>query len=151
MWQCDPNSTTAPNNEFAANPSTRAQSSFAMIKDKPAIYLADGDPNTVNILRNLLAKYDVAIKSFKDGGSLLNQPFDEAACLLIEVDLPDANGVEILERLNAKCINVPTIVIATSSDVPTAVRAMRAKAVDFIEKPFVEGLLLKRLKQILKL
>ena len=147
MWQSDPNLNT----EFAANPGTQARSSIAMIKNKPEIYLADGDPNTFNILQNLLAKYDVSIKPFNNGNSLLSQTFDGVGCLLIEVDLPDINGVEVLERLNAKCIRVPTIVIATGSDVPTAVRAMRAKAVDFIEKPFAEGLLLKRLKQILKL
>jgi FixJ family two-component response regulator len=123
------------------------------IQDTPMqVLIADSDNSVCESLKNLLTSLDnISVTCFGDAQSLLSYSFsDDVACLVAEVDLPDINGVEVLEQLNSRGIKIPTIILAACSDVPTAVRAMQAKAVDFIEKPFVEGLMLKRIKQILQ-
>jgi two-component system response regulator FixJ len=69
------------------------------------------------------------------------------ACLVTDLRMPDMSGVELLERLNAKGILVPAVVITGHGDVPMAVAAMKAGAVDFIEKPFEDEVLVEAIKR----
>lgn len=64
------------------------------------------------------------------------------ACLITDLRMPDMSGVDLLRRLNEESAMLPTIVITGHGDVPMAVEAMRAGAVDFIEKPFEDEVLL---------
>lgn len=69
------------------------------------------------------------------------------ACLVTDMRMPDMSGVELLERLKARGDAVPTIVITGQGDVPTAVAAMKTGAVDFIEKPFEDQILIDAIKR----
>ncbi len=60
----------------------------------------------------------------------------ERACLITDLRMPDLTGVELLLRMRGSSIAIPTIVITGHGDVPMAVQAMKAGALDFIEKPF---------------
>jgi len=71
------------------------------------------------------------------------------ACLITEVVLPGIDGLELIKKLAQLNKQIPTIILTQHNDVSMAVRAMRAGAMDFIEKPFVEPMLLDRLMQIL--
>ena len=144
------NPKTEPNRDEASLASISSANKLQEIPVK--VLVADSDTNVCDSLRNLLSSLEnVSVECFCDAQSLLDYKFDtDVACLVAEVDLPDISGVEVLEQLNDRGIYIPTIILAACSDVPTAVRAMQAKAVDFIEKPFVEGLMLKRIKQILQ-
>ncbi len=73
-----------------------------------------------------------------------------AACLIVEVNLPNMDGIELLEHINNLGIRLPTIVLSTDSDVSEAVRAMQAKAIDFIEKPFIEKTLIERVLNVIQ-
>ncbi|EKF17584.1 response regulator FixJ [Nitratireductor pacificus] len=64
------------------------------------------------------------------------------ACLITDLRMPDLNGVELLRRLRDAGQMLPAIVISGHGDVPMAVEAMKAGALDFIEKPFAEDVLL---------
>ncbi|GIL01313.1 MAG: DNA-binding response regulator [Alphaproteobacteria bacterium] len=64
------------------------------------------------------------------------------ACLITDLRMPDMSGVELLRRLRAAGAKVPAIVITGHGDVPMAVEAMKAGALDFIEKPFEDEVLL---------
>jgi two-component system, LuxR family, response regulator FixJ len=65
-----------------------------------------------------------------------------AGCALLDIRMPDMDGFEVQARLNDLKFRVPIIVITAQGDVPTAVRAMKAGAVDFIEKPYNDEVLI---------
>jgi two-component system response regulator FixJ len=69
------------------------------------------------------------------------------ACLITDLKMPDISGVELLENMNRRGILVPTVVITGHGDVPMAVAAMKAGAVDFIEKPFADEVLIDAVKR----
>jgi two-component system response regulator FixJ len=69
------------------------------------------------------------------------------ACLITDLKMPDISGVELLENMNGRGILVPTVVITGHGDVPMAVAAMKAGAVDFIEKPFADEVLIDAVKR----
>ena len=69
------------------------------------------------------------------------------ACLITDLKMPDMSGVELLEKLNDMGVNMPTIVITGHGDVAMAVAAMKAGAVDFIEKPFADDVLIDAVKR----
>jgi len=69
------------------------------------------------------------------------------ACLVTDLRMPDMSGVELLERLNQHNGMIPTVVITGHGDVPMAVAAMKAGAVDFIEKPFEDEVLVEAIKK----
>lgn len=69
------------------------------------------------------------------------------ACLVTDLRMPDMSGVELLERLNQQNGMIPAVVITGHGDVPMAVAAMKAGAVDFIEKPFEDEVLVDAIKK----
>jgi two-component system response regulator FixJ len=69
------------------------------------------------------------------------------ACLGTDLGMTDMNGVELLERLNEMGAMMPSIVVTGRGDVPMAVAAMRAGAIDFIEKPFEDDVLVDAIKR----
>ena len=60
--------------------------------------------------------------------------------------MPDLTGIELLQRLKAKSITLPVIVITGHGDIPLAVEAMKSGAIDFIEKPFAEEAILRAVR-----
>jgi len=71
-------------------------------------------------------------------------------CLLIDVRMPGRSGLELQEELIAQKAQIPTIITTAHADVPMAVRAMKAGAFDFLEKPINEELLLERVRQAIE-
>ncbi len=65
------------------------------------------------------------------------------ACLLTDLRMPDMSGIDLLRKLRELGIVLPTVVISGHGDIPMAVQAMKAGALDFIEKPFDDSVLLK--------
>lgn len=119
---------------------------------QPIIYLVDHDENALASLSSLLAPLNATILCFTSAEGLLRHPgVSHASCMLIEAHLQEirAGGIDLLEQLVSQGHHIPTIILASMGDIPTAVRAMQASAIDFIEKPYVEHLLVKEIKTIL--
>ena len=103
---------------------------------QPVIFVVDDDDSIRGAIMAVLENDGRAVAGFASGEAFLAafRP-DDAACLLIDAALPGISGIDLLEQLRAAGHAVPAIVITGQSDVPMAVRAMKAGASDFIEKP----------------
>ena len=103
---------------------------------QPMIFVVDDDDDVRGVIMEVLQSDGRAVAGFPSGEAFLAafQPAD-AACLLIDAALPGMSGIDLLEQLRAAGHAVPAIVITGQSDVPMAIRAMKAGASDFIEKP----------------
>jgi two-component system CheB/CheR fusion protein len=100
------------------------------------IYVIDDDRSTREAMQILLAKAGYSVRTFASAATFLSsyRP-DQRGCLLTDVRMPGTNGFELLAQLAAAGHSLPTIVITGHGDIAMAVQAMRAGAVDFIEKP----------------
>lgn len=132
---------TPPSNDRAA-PST---------SDAPLVLIVDDDPEIRETLKDLFSSVGIEAKVFESTQQLLDQPFaDRPSCLVLDLRLPGAGGLELQEQLSAMKIAIPIIFITGHADVPTSVRAMKAGAVDFLPKPFREQELLDAVAQALR-
>lgn len=101
-------------------------------------------------LSQLLSHLQHEISAFESAEALLDAlDHVNIAMLVTGLDLPGINGVELLNELRARDVQVPAIVIAGDSDVATAVGAIRAGAMDFIQKPVIDRILLRRVRDAL--
>ena len=120
------------------------------LTQEPVIYIVDNDTAVRDSLRSLLAELADSIKVYERAEDFLSAPLEtDRSCLITELYLPGMSGLELLFELRSKNIAIPTIVLARDSDVAIAVRTMRAGAIDFIDKPVVDRLLLNRVRQVL--
>lgn len=103
------------------------------------VYVIDPDGSTRNALRDLLKTMNLRSELFDSGEAFLNRFVpSQHGCLVLEVRIPDINGLEIQARLFASGVPIPLVFLAEYSTVSIAVRAMRAGARHFLEKPFRE-------------
>ncbi len=109
------------------------------MKPEPTVYIVDDDPAVRDSLRSLISSIDTRVETFASAGEFLDAPMpDGPGCLLLDLRMPGISGLELQRRLNARQTDLPIIFITGYGDVATAVRAMRAGAISFIEKPFNE-------------
>ena len=100
------------------------------------VHVIDDDPSLLRALGLLLSAADLPIRLHASAEAFrANWQPDKAGCLLIDVRLPGESGMDLLKSLKAAGTLPPTILITGRGDIGTAVAAMRAGAIDFIEKP----------------
>lgn len=111
--------------------------------DNSRVFVVDDDQEVRDALRLLMESVGLRVETFPSGQAFLEQ-FDPGlpGCLLLDVRMPGMSGLELQARLTAERIHPPVIIITGHGDVPMAVRAVQAGAVDFIEKPFNDQALL---------
>ena len=116
----------------------------------PIVGVIDPDPVARSGLRTLLHGLGVDVATFDSAeGYLLATNGRPMSCLIVDLLLPGMSGLELLRRLRTAGNDVPVILLADESDVPTAVAAMREGATDFIEKPYVNVAVLKQVQKLL--
>ena len=116
----------------------------------PIVGVIDPDPVARNGLRALLHRLGVDVCTFESAENyLLATDGRNLACLIVDLLLPGMSGLELLRRLRSAGNDVPFMLLADESDVPTAVAAMREGATDFIEKPYVDVAVLKQVQKLL--
>ena len=100
------------------------------------IHVLDDDPSMRTSLTRLLGAIGYDVRAHASAASYLLDPRpDGPACLILDVRMPEVNGLEIQEALARLRIDVPIIFLTGHGDIPTSVRAMRAGAADFLTKP----------------
>ena len=116
----------------------------------PVVGIIDSDPLARAALKTLLQPVGVDVVGFDTAESyLLSGSSRSLACLIVDLLLPGMSGLELLRRLRSNGNDVPVILLADESDVPTAVAAMREGATDFIEKPYVNVAILKQVQKLI--
>src|SRR5215471_12710235 len=116
------------------------------------VLVVDDDADVRDSLRVLLESAGFQVRDFDSGRKALAEPaLKDAGCLIADIRMPDMDGLALQEELAGRKIGLPVIIITGHGDVPLAVRAMKAGAVDFIEKPFDDELLLASVKSALVL
>jgi len=113
-----------------------------------SVFVIDGDPEVLRSLELLLGTLHLAVEVFPSAEAALPRIIERPPrCLVSEVFLPGMSGTDLQRLLLAKGIHVPAIMLATHADVPLAVEAMRLGAVDFIEKPIIDRVVLARVRE----
>ena len=115
------------------------------------VYVVDDDPAMRDSLSWLLSSVNLKAETFASADDFLArwEP-SHPGCLLLDLRMAGMNGLELQERLVERGHEIPIIFISGHGDVPTAVRAMQAGAVEFLTKPFSERFLLERVRVALE-
>ncbi len=115
------------------------------------VCVIDDDEAIRDSLRALLSGARLEVETFAAAREFLGQ-FDlaHAGCILVDVRLPGMDGLELQAEIEARRPGLPVIVMTGHGDVPLAVRAMKAGAVDFIEKPFDGAALIETIDRTLE-
>ena len=122
------------------------------MESKPTVFVVDDDEAVRNALRLPVKSAGLKVETYASAREFLDG-YDPACpgCLLLDVRMPGMSGPELQEQLSARQIHIPIIIITGHADVSTAVRAVKGGAVDFIQKPFDDQVLLDRIEQAIKL
>ena len=118
------------------------QQAAAPARSVPLVFVLDGDRTVRDALARVAGAAGWKAETFGSAREFLAHPRPSApSCLVLEVGLPDLNGLEMQQRL-ADRPEMPIVFISSYGDVRTAVRAMKAGAVEFFIKPLVDDMLL---------
>ena len=119
--------------------------------DNRIVHIVDDDEAVRQSLAFLLSSTGLAVRVYDSATSFLaGLASVKGGCLITDMRMPDMTGLELLHQLRAKACGLPAIVITGHGDVALAVEAMKAGAVDFIEKPFDEEAILHAVQAALE-
>ena len=118
---------------------------------EPRVHIVDDDDAMRDSLKWLLESRGLEVELYPSGEAFLaafNSGF--GGCLVLDVRMPDMNGLELYEELQARASTLPVIFITGHGDVPMAVSALKKGAADFIEKPFNDQDMLRLIETCMK-
>lgn len=115
---------------------------------EPTVFVIDDDGAVRHFLRGLIASVNLRVEAYASAEEFLDayQP-DSPGCLLLDIRMPRMSGLELQQELSVRGVELPIIILTGHGNVQVAVHAMKAGAVDFIEKPFNNELLLDRVQK----
>jgi two-component system response regulator FixJ len=118
----------------------------------PTVFVIDDDEGVRRSLESLGKSADLPVQAFADGHDFLKVCRPETpGCLVLDVRLRNSNGVDLIADFRERGLMLPIIVITAYGDVPTATRAFRGGALDFLEKPVSPRRLIERIREALEI
>ena len=118
-----------------------------MLHATPIVFIVDDDVSVRSALESLIESAGWVAETFASAQEFLRRPRVAApSCLVLDVSLPDINGLELQRRVATDRTDMPIIFISGYGDVPMTVRAMKAGAVEFLMKPFKDDALLDAIR-----
>ena len=114
-----------------------------------SVHVVDDDPAIRDSLRVLLSSAGFPVQTYDSAAAFLAAAAGLAGCVLTDIRMPEMDGLELQQRLSQRDIHLPVIVMTGQGDIHLAVRAMKAGAVDFLEKPFDDAALLDAVRRAL--
>ena len=117
----------------------------------PHVFVVDDDISVRESLELMIRSVGWQPETFASAQEFLTRPRVLApSCLVLDVSLPDLNGLDLQERIAGDRIDMPIIFITGYGDVPTTVRAMKSGAVEFLTKPFNDNVLLTAIEHAIE-
>jgi len=117
---------------------------------QPIVHVVDDDDAFRTAVMRLLEAAGYAVRGYGSAGDfLIARPNDAPGCLLLDVNLPGPSGLELQVALAQQGVALPIVFLTGHGDVPKSVRAMKAGAVDFLEKPVAREPLLAAVREAL--
>ena len=117
----------------------------------PIVFVVDDDVSVRESLELMISSAGWRPEIFASAKEFLSRPrADAPSCLVLDVNLPDLNGLDLQVRVAGDRIDMPIIFITGYGDVPMTVRAMKAGAVEFLTKPFSDDALLGAIRQAIE-
>lgn len=114
------------------------------------VFVVDDDASMRDALANLLGSVALRVQCFASPAEFLGAPLEESpSCLILDVRMPGLSGLELQRMLARAERQIPIVFISAHGDIPMAVRAMKAGAVEFLPKPFRDQDLLEAIRQAL--
>src|SRR5215510_3089647 len=118
------------------------------LQDKPIVFVVDDDVSVRESLELLIGFAGWQPETFASAEEFLARRRSlTPSCLVLDVSLPDLNGLELQKLIASDRIDMPIIFITGHGDVPMTVQAMKAGAVEFLTKPFDDEVLLTAIRQ----
>ncbi|MGA7674605.1 MAG: response regulator FixJ [Rhizomicrobium sp.] len=114
------------------------------------VFVVDDDPDVRDSLAMLLESSGYAAQCYESAAAFLASESPNArGCLIVDIQMPDMTGLELQNQLVARRSPLAVVVMTGHGDIPIAVQAMKAGAVDFLEKPFEDDVLLDSIRRAL--
>jgi len=118
--------------------------------DEAVVYVLDDEPEMVKALTRLLCAHGFQVRGFTRSRALLAlEPGQGPACLVLDVNMPEIDGLGVQERLRQSGADLPIVFLTGHGDIPMSVRAMKAGAEDFLTKPVNAADLLRAVRAAL--
>jgi two-component system response regulator FixJ len=112
------------------------------------VHLVDDDQAVRRSVSFMLKTSGYEVRSYESGAELLKLAGDlKDSCILLDIRMPGMDGLEVQQALQDKGVGLPVVIMTGHGDVALAVRAMKAGAVDFVEKPFAKETLIAALDE----
>jgi len=126
-------------------------SAAAKSQQKPIVFVVDDDVSVRESLESLIKFAGWQPETFSSGVDFLARPRTTTpSCLVLDVSLPDLNGLELQQLIASERTDMPIIFITGHGDVPMTVQAMKAGAVEFLTKPFNDEVLLNAIRHAIR-
>ena len=121
------------------------------VPQEAVVYVVDDDPGMLESTVWLFESVGLKALPFTSGRDFLEAcPVDAHGCVLLDVRMPGLGGLSVQEEMRRRGLELPVIFVSGHADVPIVIRAFKAGALDFIEKPYNEQLLLDSVQQALQ-
>jgi FixJ family two-component response regulator len=122
-----------------------------MSEVKPTIFVVDDDPSVRDSLELLLRSVELDVRTYASAEQFLKEASPGATgCLILDIRMPGMTGLDLQDRCTEAGFFLPIIFITGHGTIPMSVRAMRAGATDFLEKPFEEDDLLNAINRAIE-
>jgi FixJ family two-component response regulator len=129
----------------------RTSDATLLSEGTPAVFVVNDDVSLRERLERLISGSGWKAETFESAMEFLAYPRTVApSCLILDVALPDLNGLELQKRIAADRIDMPIIFVTEHRDVPIAVQAMKAGALEFLTRPFSDEKLLSAIRQAIE-
>lgn len=120
--------------------------------DKPTVFVVDDDAGALRSICWLIQQADLPVRGFRSGREFLESCHSQETvegCLVLDFRMPEMDGLEVQQRVEEYGMGLPIIFITAHGDVPTCAKAIKAGALEFLEKPVNPSILLSHVQKAL--